>query len=261
MHSVNLISKGLLALLIAGAAPAVWAQGLPKPKPKLQAPTVPDSPVFRKRQPIDKPVELLKCKPSAKKEETAAREAAEDANLSDHEVLSRLILAESLSTGFWMKKCKAPGDEALMEAIGWGVMNRVQRYSPKKDDPKPDAYFHVVFAQKQFSTSFSGAQDNVFARTFLCPLVAQEYLDKAEPQVFAVDLWVKAKEVASRIMDTYQKSGIPPNYQKITHFFYPYSEFFGEVRPAWAKDPDPAKNAGYMPVMNVEKPCAEFYRR
>lgn len=210
---------------------------------------------------VAKPTQLLKCKPAPKAEETKAREASEEENFSDHEVLARLIFSETLSTGYYKKVCEAASDEALMEAIGWGVVNRVDKYSPKRDDPKPDAFFHIVFQPRQFRTSFSGKNDNPYARYFLCPDLAAEYFQKAESTENALAVYAKAKEVAARIIDTYQRSGLPTNYSKITHFFFPHSDQGGNTRPSWAKDPDPKKNKGYVNVLNVEKPCAEFYRR
>ncbi|NJM10454.1 MAG: hypothetical protein HC883_06310 [Bdellovibrionaceae bacterium] len=146
-----------------------------------------------------------------------------------------------------------------MEAIGWGVMNRVNNYSPKRDDPKPDAIYHVIFGQKQFSTSFSSYNNNPFAKAFLCPLAAKSYLDKIGSKEEAYDIFMVAKEVAARILEKYQRTGVDPAYTKVTHFFYPYSEFGGDKRPPWAKDPDPVKNKGYMKRLAGGKPCVEFY--
>lgn len=210
---------------------------------------------------VAKPTELMKCKPAPKNEEVKAREAAEEENLSDHEVLARLIFSETLSTGYFKKVCEAPNEMALMEAIGWGILNRVDKYSPKRDDPKPDAFFHVIFKPGQFRTSFSGKGDNPYAKVFLCPHLSMEYFEKAGLTEQGLTVYGKAKETAARIIDTYQNSGLPTNYSKITHFFFPHSTQGGTTRPAWAKDPDPKKNKGYVNVLNVEKPCAEFYRR
>lgn len=214
-----------------------------------------------KQKVFAKPTELLKCKPAAKKEEIAVREAAEAQNFSDHEVFSRLVLAESLSTGYFTGRCEAPSADALMEAIGWGVINRVKKYSPQRDDPKADAYFHVVFSPKQFTTSFSSKNDNPFAKVFLCPESAgRAYLEKAGSKEDPILLYNRAKEIGAKVMDHYQRSGVPVTNVRLTQFFYPYSEF-SAGRPAWAKDSDPVKNKGYVNVLGGQKPCAEFYRR
>lgn len=234
-----------LVLLLVSLATSSWARS------PVEAPPA---------RIVAKPVELLKCKPAPKKEEAAAQAAAEEENFSDHESFARLILAETLSTGYISGKCEAPSIDGLMEAIGWGVINRVKIYSPMKDDPKPDAYAHVIYRPKQFSTSFSNKNDNPFAVVFLCPLKAKAYLEKAGSKEDAFMLYERAKKTASEIMDKYQRSGIPVANHKLTHFFYPYSEFSSE-RPTWARDPDPSKNKGYVNLLGGQKPCVEFYQR
>lgn len=234
----------MLKLVIAmSLSHSLWAKGGEEPK---RIPAI--------------PFELLKCKPAEKKPENAARVAAEGQNFSDHESFSRLVLSESLSTGFFAGRCEAPSVEALMESIAWGIINRVKKYSPSKDDPKPDAYSYVIYQPKQFSPSFSPAEANPFSRIFLCPYKSAEYLQKSGSKEESLALYSKAKEVSARVMDSYQRSGIPVANAKLTQFFYPHSEFAAE-RPAWAKDADPTKNKGYVNVLGGEKPCVEFYQR
>jgi hypothetical protein len=210
------------------------------------------------------PSELNKCKPRLEKgktEEQIAREAAEGANLSDHEVFGRLILSESLASGILTKRCNASNIGVLMEAIAWAVINRVQKLSPDKEDPKPDAFYNVIFEARQFRTSFSSASTNPFSKIFLCPTEAKIYTAPGETGLdAALALYKQAKEVAARVMEVYQKSGIPAERLKVSNYYLPYSEVNAE-RPKWAKDPDPTKNKGYVDVLKVtDKPCAEFYR-
>lgn len=210
------------------------------------------------------PVELNKCKPRAEKgktEEAIAREAAEGANLSDHEVFGRLLLSESLASGFLTKRCNAANLGALMESIAWAVMNRVEKLSPDKEDPKPDAFYEVIFEARQFRTSFSSHSTNTFSKIFLCPTEAKLFTPPGATGVEgALALYKQAKEAAARIMESYQKTGIPADRKKVSNYFLPYTEVNAE-RPKWAKDPDPTKNKGYVDLLKVaEKPCAEFYR-
>lgn len=237
--------RGLLFL--AGVACSVALAQAPKPGGAERAPLI-------------KPIDLLKCKPASSQEEAKAREAAEIQNFSDHEVLGRLIYSEGLATGFFAQKCKSPSADSLMEAIGWVVLNRVDKYSPRRDDPKSDALFHVVFAKNQFATSFRG-KSNPFARAFLCPLEAQKYLESVKSTDNAYSIYQQAKEIAAKLLDKYQRGGIDVRFSKLNHFFFPYSESGGGKRPTWAKDPDPAKNPGYVKIIEGEKPCAEFYKR
>lgn len=239
----------------------VFAQA-PHTVPAAPGPSTPaNNSNGRTRTSILKPTELLKCNSPSAKEETKVREAAEAVNFSDHEVLGRLIFTETMVTGFFAKKCSAASAESLMEAIGWLIINRVDKYSPKRDDPKPDAIFHEVFARKGFSSSFSSKDNNPFARSFLCPLESQKYLESAKSTDEGYSLYVQAKEVAARILDKYTRTGIDPRFSKVRNVFYPYSEFGGQERPSWAKDPDPAKNKGFVKLVEGEKPCAEFYKK
>lgn len=198
-------------------------------------------------------VELGGCSPSKGQEEVSARKAAEAVGLSKEEILARIIYSESLSSGYWNRKCQAPSGEDVMKAVGWGVMNRVKA----KGKNSLDAYSDVVFAKKQFRTSFSAAKQNPFAVAFLCPLKAKAYLDKCEGKPSADKLYKTAQDMAKGIVEEFEESGIPQKYKGVSNFFYPRSEFFGEMRPGWA-NPDP--NKGYVNILNADKPCVEYYR-
>lgn len=220
------------------------------------------APAVKSNKPIQyAEIELANCKPQedlkTKNEEGFAKAEAEKNDLPKEEILARLIYSETLSTGYWHGLCAAPSAEAMMEGIGWGVMKRVQAKSKSQLDP----YKEAIFAPKQFRTSFSGKKQNAFAEAFLCPLKSDAYLAKATVKSEAAVLYKQAQDTAKKIIATYDKSGLPENYKKITNFFYPKSEFFGEMRPSWAKDPDAAKNKGYTNILKVDKnPCIEFYK-
>ncbi|WP_413289465.1 hypothetical protein [Bdellovibrio sp. HCB337] len=206
-------------------------------------------------------IELADCKPQVdprtNTEEKFARNEAEKAGLSKEELLARLIYSEGLSTGYWKKKCNANTDDDIMKNIGWGIMNRVKT----RASTTLDAYSDVIFGKNQFRTSFSRARANPFANAFLCPLKSQKYLDGATEKVDAKELYKKTQAIAESIIAEYERSGIPTTYKGITNFFYPYSEFFGEIRPEWAKDKDPSKNRGYLNILKVaRKPCVESYK-
>lgn len=206
-------------------------------------------------------VELGGCKPqedtATKSEEAFAKKEAEKNDLSKEEMLARIIYSETLSTGYWHGLCEAKSVESMMEGIGWGVMKRVQAKSKSQLDP----YKEAIFAPKQFRTSFSGKKENPFAEAFLCPLKSSTYLEKATVKADSKILYKQAQDIAHKIVASYDKSGLPDNYKKVTNFFYPKSEFFGEMRPSWAKDKDASKNKGYKNLLKVDKnPCIEFYQ-
>lgn len=207
------------------------------------------------------PVELGHCKPQAlskaEPEEVFARKEAEKADLSKTEILARLIYSEALSSGYWKKKCNAHSGEDVMAAVGWGIMNRVK----DKMRNSLDAYSDVIFAKMQFRTSFSSKNGNPFAVSFLCPLRSQTYLNETPGKPAAAHLYKTAQETAEKIVNEFERNGIPEKYKGITNFFYPESEFFGELRPSWTPHKNPAKNKGYVNILGVtEKPCVETYR-
>lgn len=206
---------------------------------------------------VSMPQNLGNCQPASQAEEKMARKWAEENGLSKEEILARLIYSEALSTGYWKNKCNAESDVAIMKSIGWGVMNRVQ----SKAKQNLDAYSDVIFAKNQFRTSFSGKKENPFATSFLCPLQADSYLKSSDRKIRALALFSKTREVAENIVREYEKTGIPKKYQGITNFFYPESEFFGELRPAWAPHKEFFKNSGYIDTVGAStKPCVETYK-
>lgn len=206
-------------------------------------------------------VKLGDCKPqvdpTTQSEEAFARKLAEQAGLSKEELLARLIYSEALSTGYWKGTCNAKSAEDIFTNIGWGIMHRVRG----KAKNNLDAYSEVIFGKSQFRTSFSGKKPNPFAEAFLCPLGSQKYFDGIEKKVAASELYAQSQEIAMEIIAEYEKSGIPKKASGITNFFYPHSEFFGEIRPSWAPDKEATKNRGYVNLLEVkEQPCVEFYR-
>jgi len=201
-------------------------------------------------------MELSHCTPQVGSEELYARQAAEKFNLPNEELLARIIFSEALSTGYWKKRCEAPSSAELMEGIGWGIMNRVKQYLGKGNP-----YREVIFQKNQFRTSFSGKKKNPFAIAFLCPMKAQEYLDETSSKPSVQLAYREAQKTARSILDQFNENKtIPSRYHGITNFFYPKSEFFGEVRPSWAKDSVVKNNKGYVSTFKSQKPCIEFYR-
>lgn len=204
------------------------------------------------------PTELQNCRPcEIGGEETCARAAADRAGITGEDALARLIFAEALSTGYWKNRCNAPGGQAqLLESIAWGVMNRIGR-PPATSGRIKD----VVFARSQFRASFSGARGNPFSTAFLCPQRAQHYLKDASPgrSRDAGAIFQSAEATTQRVIAEFNRGGIPRDRQNISNFFYPRSEHFGEIRPSWAANTDPAMNRGYSPVLGSVNPCVEFY--
>lgn len=212
--------------------------------------------------------ELLHCQPPGSAptgEEAVVRQAAEAAGLDGREVLARLVFAEALSTGYWSGRCQAAaGGESLFEGVAWGVARRiVERVGRGKVGAVPDkAVFDVVFGRNQFRTSFSGrGKPNPFAQALLCPLSAQAYLKQAGD---AQTLFAQARQTADRVLaalDDHYRQGTALSHPafRASNFFYPHSERFGELRPAWAANPDAKLNRGYLALSRDERPCIEYY--
>lgn len=82
--------------------------------------------------------------------------------IEDKEVLTRLVYAEGISTGY-------ADDPAVYEAIAWGVMNRVRlsKASASKKRIYGAGIKGVIFKAGQFNPAVS--KKSRFSREFLCP--------------------------------------------------------------------------------------------
>lgn len=110
-------------------------------------------------QPVAWAVDLPACLSRAPDQPTSA---AVPSALTERELLARLVLAESVSTGF--------GEDALVHrAIAWGVMNRVRL--AERSAAAARSYGRgvrgVVFQPSQFNPAVSVRSP--FAAHFLCP--------------------------------------------------------------------------------------------
>lgn len=172
------------------------------------------------------------------------------AQITDQEVLTRLVFAEGLSTGFQKApECERLGAE-IFQAIAWGVMNRVRlaEKSPRLAKKYGTGLRGVVFKPGQFNPAVS--RKSRFSRLFLCP---------TESKAFEKD-WANASQAASRSLSSNQGNPfIQTEWEKrtelslVTHFYYPRSEQATRVPPPWA-DPSRATKTG------VDSRCIWFFR-
>ncbi|HNY65471.1 MAG TPA: cell wall hydrolase [Deltaproteobacteria bacterium] len=90
------------------------------------------------------------------------RSAIEAGGVAEEEVLTRLVYAESVSTGH-------ADDPAVYEAIAWGVMNRVSLAEafPSKERIYGRGISGVIFKPGQFNPAVS--KRSRFSKEFLCP--------------------------------------------------------------------------------------------
>lgn len=82
--------------------------------------------------------------------------------IAQEEVLTRLVYAESISTGY-------ADDQAVYEAIAWGVMNRVRlsEACPSKERIYGQGIKGVIFKEGQFNPAVS--KRSQFSKEFMCP--------------------------------------------------------------------------------------------
>ncbi len=129
-------------------------------------------------------------------------------NLQDSAVLTRLVYAEGISTGY-------PDDPLVFEAIAWGVMNRVRlaEASQTKRRLYGSGIRGVIFKKGQFNPAVS--RQSRFSKEFLCPTLTPSW-----------DLAVKAAEKALKgegnpFLETpWEKAH---NLSLVTGFYYPHS--------------------------------------
>jgi len=148
------------------------------------------------------------------------RSVIEASRIAEEEVLARLVYAESSSTGY-------ADDQAVYEAIAWGVMNRVRLSGafPSKARIYGRGIKGVIFKEGQFNPAVS--KRSRFSREFLCPA------DKAR--------WRMAEQAARRALSGSGNPFIETPWEKehglslVVGFYYPHSiQAKGPLAP-WEK--------------------------
>ncbi len=91
-----------------------------------------------------------------------AQSVMEGNSISEEEVLTRLVHAESVSAGY-------ADDQAVYEAIAWGVMNRVRlsEACASKQRIYGQGIKGVIFQEGQFNPAVS--KRSQFSKEFMCP--------------------------------------------------------------------------------------------
>jgi hypothetical protein len=129
-------------------------------------------------------------------------------NISDQELLARLVYAEGLSTSF-------AEDQLVYDAIAWGVMNRVRlgESSQSMRHTYGQGIQGVIFKKGQFNPAIS--KKSPFSKTFLCPDHAKH--------------WSMAKGAAERAIKGVNNPFIQSLWEKrnglslVVNFYYPKS--------------------------------------
>jgi hypothetical protein len=143
---------------------------------------------------------------------------AAKAKLSQKELLTRLVYAEALSTGF--------GDDALVhEAIAWGVMDRVHLAERSESMKKNygSGIQGVIFKKGQFNPAVSPRSP--FSRDFMCPKERT--------------LWRLAVTAAGKAMSGEKNPLIQTPWEQehglslVVNFYYPKSLQAKGPHPPW----------------------------
>jgi hypothetical protein len=129
-------------------------------------------------------------------------------NTSDQELLTRLVYAEGLSTGF-------ADDQSVYDAIAWGVMNRVRlgESSQSMQRAYGQGIHGVIFKKGQFNPAVS--KRSPFSKAFLCPDHAKH--------------WIMARDGAERAISGLNNPFIQTPWEKqnglslVVNFYYPKS--------------------------------------
>ncbi len=159
-------------------------------------------------------------------------------NPRQDELLTRLVYAEGLSSGF-------PDDALVYEAIAWGVMNRVRmsEASPTLKKRYGNGIAGVIFRKGQFNPAVSPRSQ--FSKEFLCPKdparwqLAATAADKAmdgSDNPFLRNAWEKDHDLSLVVNFYYpqsiQASGPLPPWEGSQELeFVDHVEFNGEVLP------------------------------
>jgi len=139
-------------------------------------------------------------------------------NITDQELLARLVYAEGLSTGF-------ADDGLVYDGIAWGVMNRVRlgASSPRLRRTYGQGIQGVIFKKGQFNPAISGRSP--FSKAFLCPDHAQH--------------WRMAKGAAERAVKGTGNPFIRTPWEKrhglslVVNFYYPQSTQAKGILAPW----------------------------
>lgn len=124
------------------------------------------------------------------KEAVQQFEQTKNIKLSDKEILTRLILAETLNTNYFLDpQCQDQGD-IIAKAIAWGAMNRVRSGRSDWNTARKTA-----FADQQFAPAISPY--SIFADIFTCPtLLQQDAKDMSQQKTRYINYVTKLNRLA-----------------------------------------------------------------
>ncbi|MBL7663791.1 MAG: hypothetical protein JNM93_01565 [Bacteriovoracaceae bacterium] len=182
------------------------------------------------------------------------------AAISNQELLTRLVMAEGISTNYQASnECSDRGAE-IFEAIAWGVVARLKMgethptWAKKFGKTIPE----VVLKPGQFAPAIS--EKSAYSKYFLCPTQAPEWEKH----------WGWASVAAGQtLLNPHKSPFIDSKYERakvlslVSHFYYPLSKQAHKIPPLWANPKAQAKNlVGEIEINNKRIPhtCILFFR-
>ncbi len=181
--------------------------------------------------------------------------------ISDAELLTRLVFTEGISTNYKNTKVCKHSHTEIFEAIAWGVMNRVRlaNASEKCKQKYGSGIKGVIFKTGQFNPSFS--KHSRFAKLFLCPKLQKKNW---------VELWATALAAAQKAISFPELNPfLQTEWERehhislVSHFYYPSSRQARGKRPMWVdtskKKTTQIKNLS-IDGRKVDDRCISFFR-
>ena len=182
-------------------------------------------------------------KSASSKDAVEQLEQSQGTKLTDKDILTRLVFAETLNTNYFLnEKCESQGP-IIAKAIAWGAMNRVRM----SNNSNWNSARKTAFAAHQFAPAISHL--SIFADLFTCPNLLQQDSSRMNE---------KMKEQRNRFENYSKKIGRDIIYSKYVPLTFKYAKAAAEE--AFHSGPD--KNPFIMaqtpsPVLNFYYPLSD----
>lgn len=212
------------------------------------------------------------------KEAVEHLEQSQGTKLTEKDLLTRLVFAETLSTNYFLDpQCDGQG-ASIAKAIAWGVMNRVRMGNPNWNSVRKAA-----FAPNQFAPAISSK--SIFSDLFTCPNLLQQdetrmnerikeqknrfenHAKKINREIFYskyIPMTFKFAKAATEEAfhggidkNPFVKSGVP---SPVLNFYYPLSDDVKDLNPDWNRCNQPLDKVD-IDGTRLNPHCARFFHQ
>ncbi len=176
--------------------------------------------------------------------------------LSESEILTRLIFAEGISTGFsHQTECRELGPE-IFKSIGYGVRARVEMGQNSSSAKKRfgDSYQSVIFKKGQFNPAVSSRSK--YSEYFLCPQKHNSWPTYWNWATLAAEEVIDGKVMSPLLINDFEKS---TGLSLVSHFYYPSSSQATPSGPSWRDNSKRIENL-LVDGKQIPHTCIEFFR-